>query len=61
MPIVDQELRTQLERHILDRGPDPDEHLLYPERTGPEFYRGPLGVIWEDRRKPMAASTMQRW
>jgi integrase len=61
MPIVDQELRTQLERHILDRGPDPDEHLLYPERTGPEFYRGPLGVIWEDRRKPMAGSTMQRW
>jgi integrase len=40
---------------------DPEEHLLYPERTGPEFYKGPLGVIWEDRRKPMTGSTMQRW
>jgi integrase len=53
LPVVDGGLRLGLERHILDRGPDPDEFLLYPEKVGPEFYRGPLATIWEDRRRPL--------
>jgi integrase len=36
LPVVDEELRTALERHILDRQPSPEEHLLYPEKLGPE-------------------------
>jgi integrase len=61
LPVVDQELRLLLERHILDRQPAPDEFLLYPEKKGPEFYRGPLATIWEDRLRPMSSSAMQRW
>jgi integrase len=61
LPVVDNELRLELERHILDRGPEPDEFLLYPEKTGPEFYKGPVGVIWEDRHKPMAPTTLHNW
>jgi integrase/recombinase XerD len=45
LPVVDAELRLQLERHILDRAPTPDEYLLYPEKIGPEFYGGPLATI----------------
>jgi integrase/recombinase XerD len=61
LPVVDGELRLGLERHILDRGPDPDEFLLYPEKVGPEFYRGPLATIWEDRRRPLSPTAMHRW
>jgi integrase len=61
LPIVDDELRLALERHILDRQPGPDEHLLYPEKLGPEFYRGPLGVIWEDRQRQLSPTAMHRW
>ena len=61
LPIVDDDLRLALERHILDRAPDPEEHLLYPEKLGPEFYGGPVGVIWEDRRKDMSPTAMHRW
>jgi integrase len=61
LPVVDNELRLELERHILDRQPDSDEFLLYPEKTGPEFYKGPFGVIWEDRHKPMAPTTLHNW
>ena len=61
LPIVDTELRLQLERHILDRGPSPDEFLLYPEKLGPEFYKGPVGVIWEDRHKRLSSTAMHRW
>jgi integrase len=43
LPIVDRDLRMELERHILDRGPSPEQFLLYPEKLGPEFYGGPLG------------------
>jgi hypothetical protein len=51
LPVVD-DLRLELERHILERQPSPDEYLLYPEKLGPEFYRGPVRVIWgiEDER-----------
>jgi integrase/recombinase XerD len=61
LPVVDDELRTAIERHILDRQPTPDEYLLYPEKLGPEFYGGPLGVIWEDRSKPLSSTAMHRW
>ena len=61
LPVVDGELRLELERHILDRGPDPEEYLLYPERFGPEFYGGPVGLIWEDRFRPLSPTAMHRW
>jgi integrase/recombinase XerD len=61
LPVVDRNLRLTLERHILDRSPAPDEHLLYPERFGPEFYGGPLALIWEDRLKPLSSTAMHRW
>lgn len=53
--------RDELERHILDRQPEPKEFLLYPEKTGPEFYGGPIGVIWQDRRKQLSSTAMHRW
>jgi integrase/recombinase XerD len=61
LPVVDQELRLQLERHILDRGASPDEYLLYPEHRGPKFGVGPVGTIWEDRSSPMSSTAMHRW
>jgi hypothetical protein len=38
LPVVDRVLRLELEPHILDRQPQPDEFLLFPEKAGPEFY-----------------------
>jgi integrase/recombinase XerD len=61
LPVVDSELRLQLERHILDRAPAPDEFLLYPEKIGPEFYGGPRATIWEDRTRPLSSTAMHRW
>ena len=61
LPVADDELRLALERHILDRGPAPDEFLLYPEKLGPEFFGGPLGTIWEDRTKQLSSTAMHRW
>ena len=61
LPVVDAELRLQLERHILDRAPAPDEFLLYPEKIGPEFYGGPLATIWDDRMRPLSSTAMHRW
>jgi integrase/recombinase XerD len=61
LPVVDSELRLQLERHILDRASTPDEFLLYPEKVGPEFYGGPLATIWEDRSRPLSSTAMHRW
>jgi integrase len=61
LPVVDRVLRLELERHILDRQPEPDEFLLYPEKTGPEFYGGPVGVIWQDRCKQLSSTAMHRW
>jgi integrase len=51
----------ELERHILDRQPSPDEFLLYPEKVGPEFYGGPVGTIWENRCKGLSSTAMRRW
>lgn len=61
IPVVDDDLRLELERHILDRGPSPDEFLLYPEKIGPEFYGGPVGVIWESRTSEMSPTALHRW
>jgi Phage integrase family len=35
--------------------------LLYPEKLGPEFYGGPVGVIWENRLKPLSSTALHRW
>ena len=61
LPVVDSELRLELERHILDRSPDPDEFLLYPEKLGPKIYKGPVETIWEDRRAPLSPTAAHRW
>ena len=61
IPVVDDDLRLEFERHILDRGPSPDEFLLYPEKIGPEFYGGPVGVIWESRTSEMSLTATHRW
>jgi integrase/recombinase XerD len=61
LPVVDRELRETLERHILDRGPTAEEFLLYPEKVAPEFYGGPVGTIWEDRRKQLSSTATHRW
>jgi integrase len=59
LPVVERVLRLQLEQHILDRQPEPDEFLLHPEKTGLEFYGGPVGVIWQDRCKQLSSTAMQ--
>jgi integrase len=61
LPVVERELRLELERHILDRQPSPGEFLLYPEKIGPEFYGGPVGPIWQDRCKQLSSTAMHRW
>ncbi len=61
LPVVDDDLRLELERQILDRRPDPDEFLLYPEKLGPEFYGGPVGVIWEKRTTGLSSTALHRW
>jgi integrase/recombinase XerD len=61
LPVVDEDLRLELERHILERRPSPEEYLLYPEKLGPEFYGGPVGVIWENRTSELSPTAMHRW
>ena len=67
VPIIDDQLRLDLERHILDRAPAPDEFLLYPERHGPlNQHRNatgdaPYGLLWENRSKAMSGTTLHRW
>jgi integrase/recombinase XerD len=61
LPVVEREMREALESHMLERGATPDEFLLYPEKIGPEFYKGPVGTIWEDRRKQLSSTAMHRW
>jgi integrase len=31
------------------------------EKLGPEFYGGPVGVIWESRTSGLSATAMHRW
>lgn len=69
VPIPTEELRLQIERLILERKPEPTEYLLYPVRRGRKKPAGqrfitkddPIGVIWEDRKRPLEANGMQRW
>jgi integrase/recombinase XerD len=61
LPVVVYQLRSALERHILEREAGPEEFLLYPEKRGPEFFKGPVGVIWEDRLRPLSPTAMHRW
>jgi integrase/recombinase XerD len=61
LPVVDGQLRLELERHILDRSPGPDEFLLYPEKLGPKIYKGPVETIWEDRHSPLSSTAAHRW
>jgi integrase len=61
LPIVDEDLRLELERYVLERQPGPEEYLLYPEKLGPEFYGGPVGVIWENRTTELSATAVHRW
>lgn len=68
VPIVDTQLRLDLERHILERQAAPDEYLLYPERYGPNNNlrsrttgEAPYVLLWEDKTKEMSSTTMQRW
>jgi integrase/recombinase XerD len=61
LPVVANDLRSSLEQHILERQAEPDEYLLYPEKLGPEFYGGPVGTIWENRRKQLSSPAMHRW
>ena len=35
--------------------------MLYPEKLGPKFYGGPVGVIWQDRKTPLSSTAMHRW
>lgn len=47
-------LLEQLEH--LDRQPQPDDYLLYPEK------RNPNGIVyWADPKKPCAMNTVHRW
>jgi site-specific recombinase XerD len=71
IPIVDEAMRLDLERHILERHADPDEFLLYPETVGPRLNRYRPGDNWDDRYElvvlskkrfsPLTASSMHRW
>lgn len=63
VPIMDEQLRLDLERYILDEQPGPDEFLLYPEKTGPMNNQdnSPMGVLWKNSRKGMTSSSLHRW
>jgi integrase len=41
---------------FLDRRPEPDDYLLYPERRTPD-----RRVYWADPKKPCASNTVHRW
>jgi integrase/recombinase XerC len=69
VPIPSEDLRLELEKLMLKRSPDPREFLLYPVKRGPIMQAGekcftsdaPIGVVWENRLKPLDANGMQRW
>ena len=65
--IVDQHipepLALELERLIMNRNPAPDEYLLHPQRVG-RYGHWPVyseDVIWEDRMRAMAVSSISKW
>lgn len=60
---IPEPLGLAMERHILDKQPEPDEFLLYPQKWG---RRGswPLyshDVIWEDRLRPYGNDGIGAW
>jgi integrase len=58
-----EETRLALERHILERDPQPDDYLLYPEKHGRvgsyPNYRSER--IWEDRHRPLGRNGIRGW
>ena len=69
IPIPSEEFRLDLETLMLERSPEPTEYLLYPVRRGRLMRPGqahitkesPIGLLWEDRSKPLDSNGMQRW
>lgn len=60
---IPEPLGLELERLMIVRDPHPDEYLLHPQRIG-RYGAWPAyseDVIWEDRFKPMAVSTIAKW
>lgn len=60
---IPEPLALPTERHILDRQPEPDEYLLYPQKVG---RRGtwPLytvDVVWENRLRPLGNDGIGAW
>ena len=56
------DLLAALDAHLEERDPRPSEFLLYPQKLGPAHGRySDVAVIWEDRYKPKAPTTMHRW
>lgn len=56
-------LALELERHIQDRQPTPDEFLLFPQKVG-RYGSWPLytqDVIWEDRMRPYTNDGIGAW
>lgn len=59
IPIVDPLIWHELEQHILERAPKPDDYLLFPERRG---YRGMVLEIRDAHpERPMTTTTGHRW
>ena len=60
---VPEPLALELERHVQDNAPDPDEYLLYPRKVGrvggwPNWI---YDVVWEDRFRPLTLSGIDKW
>jgi integrase len=61
LPVIEDDLCLELGRYVLARRPSSEEFLLYPEKLGPEFYGGPVGVIWENCTSELSPTAMHRW
>lgn len=60
---IPEPVALELERYILDENPSPDDFLLYPQKVGRRGHF-PLytdEVIWEDRRRPLTESAIDKW
>ncbi len=62
VPLFD-DLFEQIMRERLERQAHPDEYLLYPQKLGRvgQYPETRMGVIWEDRMRPLASSSMDKW
>lgn len=58
-----EETRLNLERHILERHPHPDEFLLYPEKYGKrgKYPNTRWERIWDDRFRPLRRNGIRGW